>query len=158
MGMNIRGWMGGVGVAGNPCNHAAVEALHYAFGRYPAGAVRLLSFGAGRTPHAIDGRRANALQWGLWIIEELLEDTADWLTYVTRLEYGAPGRIDFRRYQLDLAPSVMERLGVTAPPGVDVGKIGMDATWPVALLEEIGRAFARRIDFDAPGGLDLPSS
>lgn len=149
---------GGVGVAGNPCYHAAVEALHFTAGKYPPGETRLLSFGTGRTPHAIDGKSANALQWGMWIIDELLEDTADWQTYVTRLEYGASGRIDFRRYQLDLAPSVMEKLGVTVPPGVDVSKIGMDTTWAVPLLEEIGHAFARRIDFDAPGGLDLPAS
>jgi hypothetical protein len=149
---------GGVGVAGNPCYHAAVEALHYSSGKYLPGEVRLLSFGTGRTPHAIDGKRAHALEWGLWTIDELLEDTADWLTYITRLEYATSGRIDFRRYQLDLAPSVMVALGVSVPSGVDVESIGMDATWAVPILEEIGRAFARRIDFDDPAGLDLAAS
>lgn len=148
---------GGVGVAGNPCYHAAVEALQYSHGQYVSGDVRMLSFGTGRTPHAVDGQRASALQWLSWVLEELLEDAGDWQTYVTRLEYGRAGKIDFRRYQLDLAPDVMRQLGVPVPPGLDVTKIGMDSIWAVDLLEEIGHAFARRIDFGDPNGLDLVS-
>ena len=94
------------------------------------------------------------------MLQELLEDSSDWQTYITRREYGASGRLDFRRYQLDLSPRVMADLGVVVPPGVDLSDLGMDAAWAVDLLEQIGRAFADRIDFDAPGGLDLgiPSS
>lgn len=151
---------GGVGVAGNPCYQAAVEALHYSGGRYPPGETRMLSFGTGRLPHAIDAQRASVVDWGLWVLNELLEDSSDWQTYITRREYGQAGRIDFRRYQLDLTPEVMAQLAVDIPPGVDLSKIGMDAVWAVDLLEQIGRAFADRIDFDAPDGLDLgtPSS
>ncbi len=149
---------GGVGVAGNPCYQAAVEALHYSDGAYRPGEVRMLSFGTGRSPHPIDPRRANALQWGRWVLAELLEDPAEWQAYVTRREYGASGKIDFRRYQLDLAPDVIEGLGVSIPPGVDVTRIGLDAVWALELLEEVGRAFAARIDFDAPGGLELSTS
>jgi len=151
---------GGVGVAGNPCYQAAVEALHYSGGRYVPGETRMLSFGTGRLPHTIDARRANIADWAGWVLAELLEDSADWQTYITRREYGQPGRLDFRRYQLDLSPKIMAELGVEVPEGVDVSKIGMDAAWAVDLLERIGRAFADRIDFDAPGGLDLgtPSS
>lgn len=146
---------GGVGVTGNPCYQATVEALHYTAGAYLPGETRLLTFGTGRSPKGIDAGKANLLQWGFWVLDELLEDTGDWQTYVTRREYGWPGRIDFRRYQLDLARDVMEVLGVQVPAGVDISAIAMDAVWAIDLLEAIGRAFADRIDFEDPNGLEL---
>jgi hypothetical protein len=148
---------GGVGVAGNPCYQAAVEALYYTDGDYRPGDVQMLSFGTGRTGHLIDPQRANIIAWVGWVLSELLEDAADWQTYVTRREYGTTQRVDFRRYQLDLAPDVMSYLGVEVPPGTDLADIGMDAVWAVDLLESIGRAFAARIDFDDPNGLELNS-
>jgi hypothetical protein len=149
---------GGVGVAGNPCYHAAVEAMHYSAGLYPPGETRLLSFGTGRAPHRINAPRADILDWARWVLAELLEDAADWQTYVTRREYGENGKIDFRRYQLDLTPDVMHELGVAIPPGVDVGKIAMDSVWAVGLLEEIGVRFAERIDFQRLGGFEIGDS
>ncbi|HSB88660.1 MAG TPA: patatin-like phospholipase family protein [Anaerolineales bacterium] len=149
---------GGVGVAGNPCFQAAVEALYFSGGAYTAGSVRMLTFGTGRSPHAIDAPRANIVQWGGWVLSELLEDAGDWQTYITRREYGLSGRVDVRRYQLDLTMEVMRLLGVEVPPGREVGAIGMDAAWAVELLEQIGRAFADRIDFDDSAGLDLGAS
>jgi hypothetical protein len=146
---------GGVGVAGNPCYHAAVEAIHYSAGLYPPGQTRMLSFGTGRAPHEIDARRASIVDWGRWVLAELLEDAADWQTFVTRREYAENGRIDFRRYQLDLTPEVLRELGVEVPPGVDVGKIEVDSVWAVELLEETGRRFAERIDFEKPGGYEI---
>jgi hypothetical protein len=77
---------------------------------------------------------------------------------VTRLEYDGSGRIDFRRYDLDLAPDVMDQLGVEVPPGKSVTDIGLDSVWAVDLLQDIGRAFARRIDFDDPNGLFIRST
>jgi hypothetical protein len=68
------------------------------------------------------------------------------------------GRIDLRRYQLDLAHDVMKMLGLSVPADVDVTKIGLDAIWAVDLLERIGHAFADRIDFDHPDGLELKST
>lgn len=149
---------GGVGVAGNPSYHAAVEAIHYTGGAFPPGDTRMLSFGTGRGPHPIDANRASFLQWTEWVLNELLDDAAEWQTYVTDLEYDRSGRIDLRRYNLDLAPDVMELLGVDVPDGRDVSKIGLDSVWAVELLVEIGRAFARRIDWDDPDGLFLRSS
>jgi hypothetical protein len=146
---------GGVGVAGNPCYQAAVEALYYTDGDYQAGDLQMLSFGTGQAPHTIDPERANAIAWAGWVLSELLEDSADWQTYVTRREYGMSDRVDFRRYQLDLAEDVMSYLGVEVPTGTDLADIGMDAVWAVDLLESIGRAFAARIDFDDPNGLEL---
>lgn len=149
---------GGVGVAGNPCYHAAVEAIHYTGGGYLPGNTQLLAFGTGRSPHPIDANRASFIQWTEWVLDELLEDAAEWQTYVTELEYDRSGRIDLRRYNLDLAEDVMDQLGVELPPGRDVSKIGLDSVWAVDLLAEIGRAFARRIDFDDPDGLFLRSA
>jgi len=149
---------GGVGVAGNPSYHAAVEAIHYSAGRYPPGETRMLSFGTGRRLHAIQAEKANAIQWASWTLAEALEDAAEWQTYVTRHEYEGTGRIDLRRYQLDLASDVMAELGITLPPEVDVADIGMDAVWAVELLEEIGRKFAARIDFEDPAGLEMQTA
>lgn len=149
---------GGVGVSGNPCYQAAVEAIHYSAGAYPPGDTRMLSFGTGRTPHPIDAHKASFLQWGEWAINEMLEDASEWQAFVTRLEYDGSGRIDFRRYDLDLAPDVMDQLGVEVPPGKSVTDIGLDSVWAVDLLQDIGRAFARRIDFDDPNGLFIRST
>ncbi len=149
---------GGVGVAGNPSYHAAVEALHYSAGRYKPGDTRLLSFGTGSRPHRINAAKANILQWGLWSLSESLEDANEWQTFVTRQEYDLSGRIDFRRYQIDLAEDVIIDLGLSVPSGRDLDDLNMDAVWAVEFLEAIGRAFADRIDFDQPGGFVLESN
>ena len=149
---------GGVGVSGNPCYQAAVEAIHYSAGAYTPGDTRMLSFGTGRTPHTIDAHKASFLGWAEWALREMLEDASEWQSFVTDLEYGDSGRIDFRRYNLDLAPDVMDLLNVPVPPGRDVTEIGLDAVWAVDLLQDIGRAFARRIDFSDPNGLFLRST
>jgi len=117
---------GGVGVAGNPCYQVAVEALHYSGGA-----------------------------WAVWTLDEVLDDAAEWQTYVTRQEYDRTDRLAFRRYQVDLAQDVMRELGVDIPDGKGIDQLGLDAVWAVDLLEQIGRAFADKIDFDAPGGLHL---
>ncbi|MCJ7567014.1 MAG: patatin-like phospholipase family protein [Anaerolineales bacterium] len=148
---------GGVGVSGNPVYHAAVEAIHYSAGLYPPGDTLMRSFGTGRRPHPIDARSASILKWGIWVLAETMEDAGEWQTYVTRREYEGAARIDLRRYQLDLTSSVMRDLGVTVPEGVDVTKIGLDAVWAADLLEDIGRAFAAKIDFTNPDGLELES-
>ena len=148
---------GGVGVAGNPCYQAAVEAIHYSAGAYPPGDTRLLSFGTGSSPHPVNPKRASFLQWAEWVFIEMLEDAAEWQTFITKLEYGGTGRIDFRRYNLDLAPDVLDELGVKLPPGTDLTRIGIDSLWAIELLVEVGRAFAQRIDFEDPEGLILRS-
>lgn len=148
---------GGVGVSGNPCYQAAVEAIHYSDGAYSPGDTRMLSFGTGRSPHSIDAAKASFLQWGEWALKEMLEDASEWQSFITELEYDGSGRMDYRRYNLDLAPDVMDILGVRVPFGRDVTEINLDSVWAVNLLVEIGRAFARRIDFDDPDGLFLRS-
>jgi hypothetical protein len=149
---------GGVGVAGNPCYHAAVEAIHYSTGRYTPGETRMLSFGTGSRPHPLDPTKANLLQWGLWALSEVLEDATEWQTFITRREYDRTGRIDFRRYQIDLADDIMQELGITLPTNRKLDDLGMDAVWAVDLLEDIGRAFADRINFDHLDGFVLKSN
>lgn len=149
---------GGVGVAGNPSYQAAVEAIHYSDGAYIPGEIQMLSFGTGRLPHDIDADEASILDWGLWILAELLEDSGDWQTYVARREYGETGRLDFRRYQLDLALDVMDYLGVQVPADVDLGDLSLDAVEHVDLIINIGHAFADKIDFSSPDGLELFSN
>lgn len=148
---------GGVGVAGNPSYHAAVEAIHYSAGRYTPGNTRLLSFGTGARPHPIDATRANIVQWGLWALSEALEDANEWQTYVTRKEYDQTGRVDLRRYQLDLATDILDELGISMPTKRHPADLDMDAVWAIELLEDIGRAFADRIDFNHPDGYVLES-
>jgi hypothetical protein len=97
------------------------------------------------------------LQWGLWALSESLEDANEWQTFVTRKEYDQTGRIDFRRYQVDLADDIMQELGITLPPNRELDELDMDAVWAIDLLEDIGRAFADRIDFDQEGGFVMKS-
>ena len=149
---------GGVGVAGNPCYQLAVESLHYSGDATSDGDARLYSFGTGRTPHSIDATRATFLNWALWTLDEVLDDAAEWQTYVTRQEYDRTGRLAFRRYQIDLADDVMKKIGAVIPDGIDLTKIGLDAVWAVDLLEQIGRSYASRIDFDAPDGFQLTTA
>jgi hypothetical protein len=51
----------------------------------------------------------------------------------------------------------MESLEVAVPEGMDVTAIELDSLWAIDLLTEIGRAFADKIDFDDPDGLELPT-
>lgn len=146
---------GGVSVSGNPVYHAAVEALHFTDGSYEPGNVRMFSFGTGRTPHRIDPDRASFFDWARWTLSELMDDASEWQTEVARREYEQTGRITLRRYQIDLANDVLEEIGVALPPGRKPEDLTLDAVWAVHTLEAIGRAFADRIDFDAPGGLHL---
>lgn len=149
---------GGVGVAGNPCYQAAVEPLHYGDDQYPPGATALYSFGTGRSPHLLDPERASVLDWGLWTLAELMDDASEWQSAVTQREYEDTGRIEFRRYQVDLAPDVMDSLRIEMPPGRQPQDIEMDSVWAVDTLEAIGRGFADRIDFADPDGFHLKTS
>jgi hypothetical protein len=149
---------GGVSVSGNPCYQAAVEALHYSDDRFQPGNTRMYSFGTGRSPHLIDPARATFLGWASWTLSELMDDASEWQSAVTRREYDRTGRMEFRRYQVDLAPDVMELLGVEIPPDRQVSDIDLDSVWAIDLLNEIGQAFADVIDFDAADGLHLRTS
>ncbi len=148
---------GGVGVHGNPCYVAALEALSYSADKYPRGETRLLAFGTGRTPNRIDAPQAHLLEWVQWSLTEVLQDSAEWQSYVTHERFGRSGELDFRRYQLEMSNDVMDQLGVEVPSGVDVAQIHLDDVWAMELLERIGRAFAERIDFNDPDGLVLAS-
>ncbi|MFP3855225.1 MAG: patatin-like phospholipase family protein [Anaerolineales bacterium] len=146
---------GGVSVSGNPCYQAAVEAIHYSENQFPPGSTRMYSFGTGRSPHLIDPMEATALGWARWTLAELMDDASEFQSAVTFREYDATGRLDFRRYQVDLADDVLRKLNADLPPGKSVRQIKLDSVWAVETLEQIGRAFADLIDFDAPDGWHL---
>lgn len=149
---------GGVSVSGNPCYQAAVEALHYSDGEFQPGNTRMYSFGTGRSPHPIEPKTASFVGWARWTLSELMDDASEWQSSVTQREYGQTGRMEFRRYQVDLAPDVMDVLGVDVPADRQVGEINLDSVWAIDLLTEVGQTFADRIDFDAQDGLHLKTS
>jgi hypothetical protein len=146
---------GGVSVSGNPCYQAAVEAIHYSQDRFPPGSTRMYSFGTGRSRHYLNPHQATALGWASWTLAELMDDASEWQSAVTQREYDSTGRIDFRRYQVDLAKDVLIDVGVELPTGRSVDQIRLDSVWAVDSLEAIGRAFADLIDFDAADGFHL---
>lgn len=160
---------GGVGTYGNPCLAAATEAMQYigASEGFTDGSVTLISLGTGYPP--IENAEGAAARF--WL--------ADWLGYViiagiydssldqafnTRAIYR--DRIDFRRYNpLLTRDNLREAFGI-ANPAVDPASLTLDSSKveEVALMEQIGRAYARAIDWakadvmpwDTPGGQPKP--
>lgn len=162
---------GGVGVDNNPCLIAAVEALEFlgpAAGFVP-GQVMLISLGVGSVPkrHANGAAdRFTVIDWIRYLIDETFDDASLQQALSTRAIYGS--QLDFRRYNPELTPiSLSERLGVPMVGRPDPRQIGLDTTEPtaLALLEDIGRTYARAIDWlrpdvmpwDTPGGHAKPN-
>lgn len=162
---------GGVGVDNNPCLVAAIEAMEYL--SVPYGFVDnnviLISLGTGYTPrlHA-DGAagRFHAIDWIRYLISESFDDASLQQAFSTRAIYQ--GRIDFRRYNPELTDqAVADVLGITTAGRPPVRSFGLVTTDPAALdlMEEIGRTYARRIDWalpnvmpwDTPGGHAKPN-
>jgi hypothetical protein len=146
---------GGVGVYTNPCLANAIEAMEYigAEAGFVDGNVVHLSIGTGYSPNnAASGAasRWHILNWVLYVIGESLEDTAIQQAVVTRSIYGE--RMDFRRYNpLLTLENVRDVLKV--PPGkLNPGKLALDSNDPaeIELMEAIGRAYARAIDWRQP--------
>ena len=146
---------GGVGSHGNPCFAVANETLKYigeAEG-YVDNNVVLYSLGTGYHPQSRpDGVAENwwILDWVQYLISEMIEDTALQAVYATRDAYG--DRIDFRRYNPYLKESAMREIGVNTN-GIDLSLLALDSTESekVELMVEIGRAYARQIDWNRSG-------
>ncbi len=147
---------GGVGVYGNPSLAAVTEALEYigAAEGFVDQHVMLISLGTGYVPNITADKAANRFwlaDWLPYVILETLDDTALQQVFVTRAIYGS--RIDFRRYNpLLTRASVTGPLGLTLPAGVEPSHLGLDSFAPaeVTLMEQIGRAYARLIDWTQP--------
>jgi hypothetical protein len=148
---------GGVGVLGNPCLITATEALEYigASEGFVPGNVIHISLGTGLQPNNLkdgEGARYNILNWVQYVIAESLIDSSLQQVLITRAIYG--DTTDFRRYNpLLTSQSVRDILGVTTSPQIDPKNLALDSTSAeeIALMEAIGRAYARAIDWSIPG-------
>ena len=144
---------GGVGVHYNPCFSAAVEAMEYlgAAEGFQDGNVILIALGNGYTPELYgdgEARRFHLLDWAFYTFQIGFSQANQQQVSTTRRLYGQ--RLDFRYYNpLFTRESLMRNLGVTVKGRPDPSLIGLDSTERAALdlLEEAGRAYARRIDW-----------
>lgn len=149
---------GGVGVNGNPCLAATIEAMEYIKdeGGFRDGEVIHFSFGTGYLPRGTAERAAGRfwlVNWLNYVISDVLNDTLLNQVQTTRTLYRE--RVDFRRYNpyLELQ-SVRYLLGVDAQSQANLDKIGngLSALEPdvIELMEAIGRSYASRIHWTEP--------
>jgi len=162
---------GGVGVDANPCLAGAVEAMEYigAAEGFIDNQVTLISLGTGYIPMQYEADAAARFwlkDWVSYIISESLDDAALQQTMSTRAIYRS--RMDFRRYNPELTREKLtgelniDLLGKPDPRGLSLDSRAPDQ---VRLMEEIGREYARRLDWsraevmpwDTVGGHDKPS-
>lgn len=144
---------GGVGVFGNPCLAATVEAMEYIGARAGFVDFNVIHFSlgtgyvsTGQPPGA--GRRFWLHTWINYIINEGIHDSALQQVFSTRAIYRS--RVDFRRYNPLLeANSVRDALGIDLTGRPDPSRLGLDSYEPeqVQLMEDIGRAYARRLNW-----------
>lgn len=146
---------GGVGVVGNPCLAIAIEAMEYIGmeAGFIDNNVILISLGTGYTPSLFPDGAASRFwlkDWIEYVIGKGLSDASLQQASSTRAIYGS--RIDFRRYNPELTVETLrDALGIP-PSGVDPTKLGLDSHLEeeVALMEQIGRQYARAIDWERP--------
>ncbi len=148
---------GGVGVYGNPSLAAAIEAMEYigASEGFEDGKVRMISLGTGYPPNQFgEGAAAKfwLKDWIEYIIGENIDDSGLQQVYLTRAIYK--DRMDFRRYNpLLTTKSITEKLGIPVPAGIKPELLSLDTRTAAELqfMEDIGRAYARKIDWTLPG-------
>lgn len=159
---------GGVGVFGNPCLTAAIEAMDYIGpeGGFVDGEVILVAMGTGYPPEDEADNAAGGFWLGRWvpyIIGEGINDSAFQQVTITRKLYGQ--RLDFRRYNPYLTTESVTELGVDVA-GRDPRTLSLDSTSAeeLELLQAIGTAYAKHLDFaqadvmpwETTGGHPLP--
>lgn len=142
---------GGVGVYGNPCLAAAIEAMEY-IGEsegFIEGQVLHVSLGTGYPPNTLADGAAGSFwlkDWVDYIIGENIDDSGLQQVFTTRAIYP-PARMDFRRYNPLLTRDNVENvLGVPLPTGMNPAHLTLDSRSPaeLELMEQIGRAYARQ--------------
>lgn len=150
---------GGVGMHGNPCLAATVEAMEYISrvdSGFRDGNVIHLSLGTGFLPSTFkdgDGGRFGIIGWLKYLIEEVLADTTVNQVLTTRTIYR--DRVDLRRYNpYLLSESVATKLDIDLrnrpkPESVSTGLSAVDQPM-LELMEEIGRKYANKIDWTEP--------
>jgi uncharacterized protein len=150
---------GGVGSYGNPCLAASIEALEYlgADEGFVDDNVIHFSLGTGFSFNHLpdgNGKRYGLYNWLRYLIFISLEDAGLQQVLNTRAIYGH--RIDYRRYNPLLeADSVRDTLGVRLDGRPDPVELGLDSFErdKVNLMEDIGRAYARKVDWTEAGYL-----
>ena len=144
---------GGVTIFNTPARQSAIEALDYcAEPRFQPGRTVLWSFGSGAFPS--DFRKWEADDWPPWrwasrLRHDVQSDAeADQIYGAMRM--AAQGELDFRRYQVTIAAETVAALGV--PVVTPALPIALDRADAVEFLDDLGRRFAERIDWDREGG------
>ena len=149
---------GAVGVYGNPCLAAAIEAMEYLSQDDPGyrdGNVVHLSIGTGyvlNQPAAEKVRKYGIFDWLKYLVSEGMDESTTQQVFTTRAIYGT-ARMDFRRYNpLLTADSVQHRLGIDliGKPNPTQLSLASFQSADITLMEEIGTAYARKIDWAAP--------
>jgi uncharacterized protein len=144
---------GGVGSYGNPCLGAAIEAVEYI--GFPEDNLLHISLGTGYAPWwTTDGAAATfGLQrWMTYLIVKSVDDAAIQQTQLTRRLYK---KTDFRRYNPLLTPESISdptKLGINLTGRPNPYHLTLDSSAPAELdlMEEIGRKYARKIDWHMP--------
>ena len=156
---------GGVGVYTNPCLAASIEAMEYIAkkGGFVDGNVVHISLGTGYVdtkPTLDEIRNYNAVDWLRYVIMESLNDGALQQVFSTRAIYGEKSskkaRMDFRRYNpLLTADNVSRILGIPLDGTINPAELGLNSCQndQVELMIEIGRVYARQIDWSAQNTL-----
>ena len=144
---------GGVGTYGNPCLAASIEAVEY-LGMQPGNLIHL-SLGNGYQPNVQPEGRGGAFglkSWIEYLIYEGLDDAALQQVFMTRAIYRG---MDFRRYN-----PALTRQNIEHNLGIDCGELdpatfGLDTNGQEAieLMEQVGRAYAEKIDWMREGAL-----
>jgi hypothetical protein len=144
---------GGVGVHGNPCLAATIEAMEFIGGAegFSPGNVIVMSLGTGYAPNKNgDGGAAKFRLWDWisYVIGEQLDESGLQQAYSTRAIYG--DKVDFRRYNPYLTrEKVFELLGLDTTGRPDPNHLGLDSFQPqdLVLMKDIGCAYANKIDW-----------
>ncbi len=147
---------GGVGTFNNTCYQAAIEAIHYL--KYPAGQIRILSFGTGREISKLkkgEAKKRYKLFWAGYVIGDGMDDANEQQVDFVRREYVSTKEVEFRRYQLSFEEKVFTTLGVPLDKVRDPRVFKMDAVQYLDTLDLVAKKFAEHIDFTKPQGVEL---
>jgi len=149
---------GGLTVFNMPARQAAIEALDYcARPDFEAGRTVLWSFGSGA--FETEFRRGDADGWLPWnwasrLFRDVQSDAeADQVFGAMRM--ASRGEIEFRRFQLTIGPSTLTDLGYVGE--IPDLPIELDRAGASDFLDEVGRLFGRRIDWEDPRGSRMTS-